>query len=188
MRKIIVEVEVSVDGSIGGENLDFWQQVFPFHSEDVKEYQKDLLFMPDALLMGRKTYAFFAEVWPARQGNDADRMNSMPKYVASRTLREPLKWNAALIEGDVAEEIKKLKQAPGKNLLQYGIGELTQTMLQHGLVDEFRIIVFPFAFGEGPHIFENMGVHPLKLMDTQTFTSGAVVHQYQPQYVAAGAL
>ena len=112
----------------------------------------------------------------------------MPKYVASRTLREPLKWNAALIEGDVAEEIKKLKQAPGKNLLQYGIGELTQTMLQHGLVDEFRIIVFPFAFGEGPHIFENMGVHPLKLMDTQTFTSGAVVYQYQPQYVAAGAL
>lgn len=186
MRKIIIEVETSVDGAIGGENMDFWQQVFPFHSEDVKEYQKDLLFMPDALLMGRKTYDFFAEVWPARQGKDADRMNSMPKYVASRTLREPLKWNATLLKGDVAEEINKLKHAPGDNLLQYGIGELTQTMLKHGLVDEFRIIVFPFTFGEGARIFEHMGVNTLKLLDTHTFTSGAVVHHYQPQYAFAG--
>lgn len=182
MRKIIVEVEISVDGSIGGENMDFWQQVFPFHSPDVKKYQKDLLFMPDALLMGRKTYAFFAEVWPARQGEDADRMNNMPKYVASRTLREPLKWNATLITGDVAEEIRKLKNMPGNSLLQYGIGNLTQTMLKHGLVDEIRIIVFPFTFGEGPRIFEDMGVNTLKLLDTQTFTSGAVVHHYQPQF------
>jgi len=182
MRKIIVEVEVSVDGSIGGENTDFWKQVFPFHSVDVQEHLNDLLFMPDALLMGKKTYAFFAEVWPARQGKDADRMNSMPKYVASRTMQAPLKWNATLIKGDVAEEIKKLKHAPGQSLLQYGIGELTQTMLKHGLVDEFRILVFPFTFGEGPRIFEHMGVNTLKLLDTQTFTSGAVVHQYQPQF------
>ena len=185
MRKIIVEVEVSVDGSIGGENMDFWQQVFPFHSADVEKYLNNLLYMPDALLMGRKTYAFFAEVWPTRQGKDADRMNSMPKYVASRTLQEPLKWNATLIKGDVAEEIKNLKQAPGKSLLQYGIGELTQTMLKHGLVDEFRIIVFPFTFGEGPRIFEHMGVNTLKLLDTQMFTSGAVVHHYQPQFAFA---
>lgn len=185
MRKIIVEVEASVDGAIGGENMDFWQQVFPFHSADVEAYLNDLLFMPDALLMGRKTYEFFAEVWPARQGKDADRMNSMPKYIASRTLQEPLTWNASLIKGDVAGEIEKLKHAPGNNLLQYGIGELTQTMLKHGLVDEFRIIVFPFTFGEGPRIFEHMGVNTLKLLDTQTFTSGAVVHQYQPQLVFA---
>lgn len=182
MRKIIVEAEVSVDGSIGGENMEFWQQVFPFHSVDVEEYLNDLLFMPDALLMGKKTYAFFAEVWPTRQGKEADRMNSMPKYVASRTLQEPLKWNATLIKGDVGEEIKQLKHAPGKSLLQYGIGELTQTMLKHGLVDEFRIIVFPFTFGEGPRMFEHMGVNTLKLLDTHTFTSGAVVHRYQPQF------
>jgi dihydrofolate reductase len=186
MRKIIVEVEVSVDGSIGGENTDFWSQVFPYHSEDVQDYLNDLLFMPDALLMGRKTYEFFAEVWPTRQGKEADKMNSMPKYVASRSLQEPLKWNAALFHGDVAEEIRKLKHAPGKNLLQYGIGELTQTMLKQGLVDEFRIIVFPFTFGEGPHIFEHMGINPLKLLDTQTFTSGAVVHRYQPHIGAEG--
>lgn len=185
MRKIIVEVEASVDGCMGGENMDFWQQVFPFHSADVQEYLNDLLYMPDALLMGRKTYAFFAEVWPTRQGKDADRMNNMPKYVVSRTLQEPLKWNATLLKGDVGKEIKKLKDAPGESLLQYGIGELTQTMLKHDLVDEFRIILFPFTFGEGPRIFEHMGAHTLMLLDTQTFTSGAVVHRYQPQVAFA---
>ena len=159
MRKIIVEAEVSLDGVMGGENQDFWKQVFPFHSADVGEYLNDLLFMPDALLMGQKTYEGFRQVWPTRQGKDADQINSMPKYVASRTLKEPLRWNATLIKGDVAEEIGKLKQESGKSLLQYGVGELTHTMLKHGLVDEFRLLVFPFAFGEGPRIFEHMGVN-----------------------------
>jgi dihydrofolate reductase len=180
MRKIIVEVEVSVDGVMGGD-MEFWTQVFPFHSDDVKQYLSDLMFEPDALLMGQKTFAGLSQAWLTRQGKDADRINSMPKYVASRTLIEPLQWNAMLIKGDVAEEISKLKQAPGKGLLQYGIGELTHTMLKHRLVDEFRILVFPFAFGNGPRIFEQMGVNSLKLLDTKTFSSGAVAHRYQPQ-------
>src|SRR6185503_10633764 len=129
VRKIIVEAEVSVDGAMGGENMDFWKQIFQFHSADVEAYLNDLLFMPDALLLGQKTYTSFAQVWPARQGKDADRINSMHKYVASRTLKEPLQWNARLIKGDVAEEIKKLKQDPGQGLVQYGVGELTHTML-----------------------------------------------------------
>ncbi len=181
MRKIIVEAEVSVDGAMGGENEDFWKQVFPFHSPDVVAYLNDLLFTPDTLLMGKKTYEFFAMVWPTREGKDADRINNMPKYVASRTLKEPLTWNATLIKGDVVEAIKKLKQEPGKDLLQYGVGELTQTMLQHGFVDELRILVYPFTFGEGPRIFEHMGINTLKLLDTQTFSSGAVAHHSQPQ-------
>jgi len=180
MRKIIVEAEISLDGGMGGENIDFWNQIFPFHSADLTEYLNDLLFMPDALLMGEKTYEFFAQVWPTRQGKDADRINSMPKYVASRTLKEPLKWNATLIKGDVAEAIKKLKQEPGKGLLQYGVGELTHTMLKAGLVDEFRILVFPFTFGEGPRIFDHMGVNTLKLLETKTFSSGVVALHYKP--------
>lgn len=180
MRKIIVEVEVSVDGAMGGENMDFWKQVFQFHSQDVQEYLSELLFMPDALLMGQKTYEGFAQVWPTRQGKDADRINSMPKYVASRTLKEPLKWNATLIKGDVAEEIRKLKEAPGEWLVQYGVGELTHTMLEAGLVDEIRILVNPFTFGEGPRIFERMGVNALKLTDTKMFSSGVVALHYQP--------
>jgi dihydrofolate reductase len=181
MRKIIVEAEVSLDGAMGGEKMDFWKQVFQFHSPDVEAYLNALLFMPDALLMGKKTYTSFAQVWPTREGKDADRMNSMPKYVASRTLKEPLQWNARLIKGDVAEEIKKLKQEPGKGLVQYGVGELTHTMLEAGLVDEFRLLVFPFAFGAGPRIFEHMGVHTLKLLDTQTFNSGVVALHYEPE-------
>ena len=180
MSKLIVEAEVSLDGVMGGEN-DFWQQVFPFHSPDVQEYLSELLFMPDALLIGRVTYESWAEIWPTRQGKDADRINSMPKYVASRTLKEPLEWNSTLLKGDTVEAIRKLKQEPGGNLLQYGVGELTHTMLQHGLVDELRLIVFPFTFGEGPRIFDHMGVNTLKLLDTQTFSSGALALRYQPQ-------
>jgi dihydrofolate reductase len=180
MRKIVVEAEMSVDGVMGGDNADFWKQVFPYHSPDIVTYLNDLLFMPDALLMGQKTYEGFAQVWPTRQGKMADRINSMPKYVASRTLKEPLQWNATLMKGDVAEEIRKLKQESGKSLLQYGVGELTHTMLEAGLVDEFRLLVFPFSFGAGPRIFEHMGVNTLKLLDTKTFSSGVVALHYQP--------
>jgi dihydrofolate reductase len=122
MRNIIVEAEVSLDGLTGGENPDFWAQVFKYHGEDVLDYLKNLLFTPDALLMGRKTYEFFAQVWPSRNGEDADRINSMPKYVASRSLKEPLAWNATLMQGDIGGELGKLKEQPGRDLLQYGVG------------------------------------------------------------------
>ena len=179
MRKIIVEAEVSVDG-VMGQGPDFWNQIFQFHSPDVQEYLSEILFMPAALLIGQKTYEAFAQVWPTRQGKDADRINSMPKYVASRTLKEPLQWNATLIKGDVPEEISKLKEGPGEYLVQYGVGELTQTMLKHGLIDEFRILMFPLTVGEAPRIFEHMGVNTLKLLETRTFSSGAVAFIYQP--------
>jgi dihydrofolate reductase len=180
MRKIIVGVEASVDGCMGGEYMEFWGQLFAFHSADVTEYLNDLLFMPDALLMGHITYDSFAQIWPTREGADADRINAMPKYVASRTLQEPLQWNATLIKGDVIEEIRKLKQEPGRSLLQYGVGELTQTMLAAGLVDELRILLFPFTFGKGPRIFEQMEMNLLKLLDTRVFSSGAVLLTYEP--------
>jgi dihydrofolate reductase len=181
MRKVIVEAEVSIDGVIGGNNVDFWKQLFAFHSADVEEYLNDLLFAPDALLMGRTTYASFAQIWPTRTGKDADKINAMPKYVASRTEKGPLTWNATLLKGDVADEIKKLKQQPGTSLLQYGVGELTHTMLENALVDELRILVYPFTFGEGPRIFERMGVNTMKLAATKTFSSGAVALHYQPR-------
>ena len=184
MRKIIVEAEVSLDGAMGGEHVEFWQQVFPFHSADVEAYLSEIIFMPDALLMGKKTYESFAAIWPAQQGKDADRINRLPKFVASTTLTEPLQWNATLIQGDVAEEIRKLKQAPGTSLLQYGVGQLTRTMLQHGLVDEFRILVNPFTFGQGPYIFEQMGVNTLTLLNATTFSSGVVALRYQPNQSA----
>jgi dihydrofolate reductase len=180
MRKLIVEVEASIDGAMGGERVEFWHQVFPFHSADVQAYLDDLLFSPDALVMGRRTYEFFTQVWPTRQGKQAEKINRMPKYVASRSLKAPLDWNAALIEGDAADAITKLKHQPGRSLLQYGVGTLTQTLLKAGLVDELRVLVFPFAFGDGPRIFDGMGVRTLKLLETRTFSSGVVALHYQP--------
>ena len=180
MRRIIVEAEVSLDGVMGGENPEFWNQVFKYHGDDVLEYLNNLLLAPDALLMGRKTYEGFAQVWPERDGEQADRINGMPKYVASRSLKGPLAWNATLIEGDIAEQIGKLKEQPGRSLLQYGVGELTQAMLQHGLVDELRLVVFPFVFGRGQRVFENFDPKGLRLLETKTFSTGAVALHYQP--------
>jgi len=180
MRKVIVEAEVSLDGVIGGDSPEFWTQVFKYHDAGVSEYLTNLLFTPDALLMGRRTYQSFAQIWPTRSGEEADRINRMPKYVASRSLKAPLTWNASLIAGDPVEEIGKLKEQAGRDLLQYGVGELTQTLLQHGLVDELRLVVFPFVLGRGPRVFETFDAITLKLLDTKTFGSGAIALHYQP--------
>lgn len=180
MRRVIVEAEVSLDGIIGSESPDFWAEVFKYHSQDVVDYLEALLLTPDALLMGRKTYEVFARVWPTRTGEDAERINGMPKYVASRSSKGPLGWNATLLEGEVETEISKLKEQPGRALLQYGVGDLTKTMLQHGLVDELRLVVYPFVFGRGPRIFEDFGTTTLKLLETKTFSSGAIALHYRP--------
>jgi len=182
MRKVIVEAEVSLDGVTDAANPAFWAQVFKYHDAGVSDYLKNLLFAPDALLMGRKTYESFAQVWPTRSGEEADKINQMPKYVASRSLKEPLAWNAALLEGDAAKAIRTLKEQPGRDLVQYGVGELTQTMLRHGLVDELRLVVFPFVCGRGPRVFENFDTISLKLLETKTFSSGAIAHHYQPRH------
>jgi dihydrofolate reductase len=180
MGKLIVEAEVSVDSAMGAAHMDFWQQVFQFHSQDVRYYINDLLFVPGALVMGKDTYEAFAAVWPTREGKDADQINSMPKYVASRTLKEPLTWNAKLINGDVVEAVRTLKQAPGKGLLQYGVGELTRTLLKAGLVDELRLLVYPFTFGQGPQLVEHIGANTLELLEIKQFQSGVVALHYHP--------
>jgi dihydrofolate reductase len=180
MGKVIVEAEVSLDCLSGGENPEFWTKVFESHSADVTEYLNDLLAMPDALVMGRRTYEGFAAIWPSREGREAERINALPKYVASRTLREPLTWNATLINGDAAEEIGKLKRQSDGHLLQYGVGELTRTMLGAGLVDEFRLVVFPFIAGQGERMFEGFDLTDLNLAETLTFESGAIALHYQP--------
>ncbi len=177
MRKIIVQTQVSLDGVQENPHLF----VFDFHNEEIMNYSKEQLLQSDALLMGRVTYQGFAEIWSTRTGDDfSDRMNSLPKYVASRTLQEPLTWNASLLEGDVARAVAKLKEQPGQNILQYGIGELTHTLIQQGLVDELRFLVFPVAVGNGQRIFETFDKTALKLLETKTFKTGVLALHYQP--------
>lgn len=180
MRKIIVEAEISLDGILGSTDMEFWQQLFPYHSEDLKSHLNELLFSADALLLGRKTYEGFAEVWPAREGEDADKINQMPKYVASRSLKPPLAWNASLLGADIAKHISELKRESGGPLVQYGIGELTPTMLQAGLVDEIQLLVYPFVYKQGPNAFDTIGPTKLRLLSAKPFQSGAVLLQYQP--------
>jgi dihydrofolate reductase len=151
-------------------------------NDEFTAYAREQLFATDVLVMGRVTYEGFSEAWSARAGADdfADRMNSLPKYVASRTLQGPLTWNAKLIQGDVAKAVAKLKEGLGGHILQYGSGELTRTLLQHGLIDEFRLLVYPVATGTGLRVFENIQQTPMKLLETKTFSTGVVVTHYEP--------
>jgi dihydrofolate reductase len=139
----------------------------------------------DAMVMGRKTYEGLAAVWPQLAtvpGYEpfAHRMNSMPKYVASRTLRAPLAWNATLLEGDPAARLNTLKQEHHGNLVVTGAGELSHHLLARGVVDELRFAVSPYLWPTGPRIFERLGAVRLELVATRTFPSGVVQLCYRP--------
>jgi len=176
MKEIIVAAEISMDGVVN--NPEMFAEIFKYHTEDVQDYLDKLLFSSGALLAGRLTYEGFAKIWPTRTGKMADYINKMPKYIASRTLKEPLSWNSKLIQGDVVEELCKLKQKDVKDLVQYGVGELTRTMLNHGLVDKFQLLVFPFTFGKGGRWFDGMDMKRFKLIESKTYKSGAVLLRY----------
>jgi dihydrofolate reductase len=188
IRKLIESTFVSLDGIIDDTQAGtveraqphFWGQ--PYWDEDHAGYAGKLGASADALLLGRVTYEGFALAWGSMEGPEADAMNSMPKYVASRTLTETT-WNATVIQGDVAEEVAKLKEQPGKNILKYGTGELDKTLVEHGLVDEFHFWYFPVVVGAGRHLFEGAGFDTthLKLAEVNQFGSGIVVHVYVPK-------
>jgi dihydrofolate reductase len=136
----------------------------------------DQILAADALLLGRETYQSFAESWPSRTGDFADKINSMAKYVVSTTLEEPLVWtNSRLIKGNVVEEVSKLKQQPGQDILIYGTGRLAHTLLQHGLIDEHRLWVIPIIWGSGKRIFDGMDTTTLALVEAKTLPSGTVI-------------
>ena len=139
----------------------------------------------DAMVMGRKTYEGLAAVWPQLAKvpgyeSFAHRMNSMPKYVASRTLRAPLTWNATLLEGDPAARLDALKQEHHGPLIVTGAGELAHHLLARGVVDELRFTVSPYLWPTGPRIFEQLGAVRLELVGTTTFPSGSVQLCYRP--------
>lgn len=180
MGKLIVEAEVSIDGVVN--TPDIWGEIFKYHSEDVTNYLHSLLLSADMLVLGRKTYEFFSEVWPERCDENAEKINSMTKHVASRNPNLPVKWNASLIKDDLVAEIQALKRQPGRVLLQYGIGELTKDMLKNGLIDEFQLMVFPFTFGHGERWFDIIDPFVFQLLECRAFISGTLLLRYQPKY------
>jgi dihydrofolate reductase len=177
VRRIIVSTFAALNGVI--ENPHHWS--LDYFDEEAGKFASAQLVAADALLLGRETYQGFAAAWPARTGDFADRFNSMAKYVVSTTLVEPLEWGpATLIKNNVAEEIAKLKQQPGQDILIYGTGRLAQTLLQHGLLDEHRLWIIPIIWGQGRRIFEGMDATTLELIEAKTLPSGTVILTHKP--------
>jgi dihydrofolate reductase len=177
VRKLVESTFVTLDGVIS--DPQEWGP--PYWNEEHANYANDMMFSADALLLGRETYEGFSQAWPARSGDEyTDRINSMPKYVASTTLKETT-WNATLLGTDVPGEVAKLKEQPGQNILKFGTGELDRTLLEHGLVDEFHFWVFPVAVGGGDRLFDRFGTTHLNLLKTTTFSTGIDVHVYGPK-------
>jgi dihydrofolate reductase len=153
--------------------------VFDFMSPEQERYKLDEVVEAEALLLGRVTYEGFAAAWPQRGGEFADKMNNMPKYVVSTTLEDP-DWSNTSVMRDV-KEVGGLKQEDGGPILLAGSRTLVHGLMEHGLVDEYRLMIFPVVLGSGARLFpETPDKTPLKLVDTQTFDSGVVVHSYEP--------
>ncbi len=188
--KIVVSEFVTLDGVMqgpGNDEPDFdrggWN--IPYMDDEAIKYKTDELLAADALLLGEITYLSFAGSWPnIDMGAMSDQMNSLKKYVVSPTLKpEELTWNNSQhITGDVVEEIKKLRQAPGKDILVYGSATLVQTLIQNDLVDECRLMVHPIILGKGKRLFQDgLDQKALKLVGTKTTPSGLVVLTYVPE-------
>lgn len=178
MRKVVLSEHLSLDGVM--ENPSW---AVPYWTDESGRYKLDELVASDALLMGRVTYEGFAAAWPSMKDERgfADRMNALPKYVATTTLTDFTWNNARAIEGDVAAAVRALKEQEGQNILIYGSGVLAQTLRQHGLIDEYRLMISPIALGGGKRLFSEGGdTTALRLTDTQTFSSGLVVLTYAP--------
>jgi dihydrofolate reductase len=186
LRKVIVSMFVSLDGVMedpgGAEKFEHGGWTIPYWDDEIGKFKLDELFASDALLLGRVTYQGFAAVWPSQndEAGFADRMNGLPKYVVSTTLQD-LEWNnSRLIKGNVAEEVSRLKEQPGQDILIAGSGILVNTLLQDGLIDEYRLLVYPVVLGSGKRLFKEGSITGLRLVETKTFGSGVVLLTYRP--------
>ncbi len=186
MRKIVVSEYVSLDGIFedpgGGEKTKNGGWSFQFWNEDAASYKFDELFASDALLLGRVTSEGFAKAWPTMkdEAGFADRMNSLPKYVVSTTLKDPAWNNTRLIKENVVEEVSRLKQQPGMDILVAGSADLVHMLMQNDLVDEYRLLVHPVVLGSGKRLFQDGAEKQiLRLIDAKPFSSGIVLLTYQ---------
>jgi dihydrofolate reductase len=191
MRKLVVGTFLTVDGVMqapggpdedrdggfghGGWSVKYWD-------EAMGQRITETTLRGGALLLGRKTYEIFAAHWPKVGGDDpiAAKLNGMPKFVASRTLDKVTWNNSKRIEGDVAEAVAALKEQPGDEIQVTGSGDLIQTLIQHDLVDEYQLWIFPIVLGDGKRLFAGGAVpSALKLVDTQTSSTGVAIHAYE---------
>jgi dihydrofolate reductase len=184
--RIVVTEFVSLDSVMedpgGSENFKHGAWSFEFNRGDEGDkFKLDETLSSEALLLGRVTYEGFAEAWPSRDGEFADKFNTMPKYVVSSTLEEPEWNNSTVLKGDVVEEVEKLRQKLDGDIVVHGSARLVQTLLEHDLVDELRLMVFPVVLGTGKRVFgETSDKKPLRLVDSRVVGDGVAILIYQP--------
>ena len=176
MRKVVVTEFMSLDGVV---EEPAW--TFPYWNDEIAKFKGEESSASDALLLGRATYQGFVAAWPQSEDEGADYFNSVRKYVVSETLEEPLEWsNSTLIKDNVVEKITSLKQQDGKDITVHGSATLVQTLMQHGLVNRYRLLVYPVVLGKGKRLFEEDIPATLKLLESQSFSSGVVALVYEP--------
>ena len=178
MRVVATEY-LSLDGVF--EEPGHWSG--PFFNDEAAEFKLAELQASDALLLGRKTYEGFAAAWPSMtdEAGFAEKMNSMPKYVVSSTL-DRVEWpGSRLVQGDLAAEVRKLKEEPGKDLLLSGSAQLFNALMQENLIDLYRFMLHPVVLGKGKRLFsEDVQKRPFELTQTKPFRSGIVILEYEP--------
>jgi dihydrofolate reductase len=182
MRKIVVSEGVSLDGVFDAQTMGQWAQ--PFSSDERHEFVRKNVLASDALLYGRTTYDLEAYYWPNQKNNEygiADRMNSIPKYVVTSKPLQAQWNNTTIIKDNVVEEIAKLKQQPGNDILIKGSAKLVQALMQADLIDELRLMVHPVIAGGGKRFFnDGMSLIKFKLVESQPISLGIVLLTYEP--------
>jgi dihydrofolate reductase len=186
MGKIVVTEFVSLDGVMedpgGAESFKHGGWSFEIsRGDEGDKFKLDEALSADALLLGRVTFEGFAEAWPSREGEFADKFNTMPKYVVSSTLEEPEWSNSTVLKGDLAEEVAKLKQAHDGDVVVHGSAQLAQALLEQDLVDELRLMVFPVVLGAGKRLFgDTSDKKRLRLVDSKMVGDGVAILTYEP--------
>jgi dihydrofolate reductase len=184
--RIVVTEFVSLDGVVedpgGAEDFKYGGWSFEIsRGDEGDKFKLDETMASEALLLGRVTYEGFADAWPSRDGEFADKFNSMPKYVVSSTLKDPTWTNSTVLSGDVAAEVAKLKQQVDGDIVVHGSVQLVQALIDHDLVDELRLMVFPVVLGSGKRIFgETSDKKPLRLVDSKVVGDGVAILTYEP--------
>jgi len=182
MRKLIASVWMTLDGVLDAESMDVWFN--PYHSEERAAYITKTIHGADALLLGRVTYEMLASYWPSQKNDDngpASKLNSVPKYVVSSTLKKAEWKNSTIINERIVEEIAQLKQQPGQEIQIEGSATLVQSLMPTGLIDEYKFLIHPIILGSGKRFFKDgMGMTRLKLIESKTLSLGVVVLTYQP--------
>jgi dihydrofolate reductase len=162
------------------------QWTFKYWGDDIAQFKFNELFAHDDQLLGRVTYEGFAQAWPGRTDEQgyADRFNSMPKHVVSTTLTNPIWTNSRVISANVVDEIRKLRQQPGQDILVFGSDTLVQTLVQNDLVDRYNLLVYPVMLGKGKRLFLDGATATLNLVSQQCFASGVVAVVYETARVS----